>query len=187
MKPRRQSVDPLAAKYRKNDNITVPEVRLIDADGSPLGIVSTQDALKMAQDQELDLVEVAPNAQPPVCKIISWSKFKYDYSKKNKPTGSKTQMKEVRMGALIGENDRLHKTKRMKEFLMDKHIVKVVVRTPGRIRIDQSFGVMDKVLNDVYEYGELDGQVKREGQNVVATIKPVKAKRTRPNEEEGQE
>lgn len=180
MKPRKPNIDPLAAKYKRNDFITAPEVRLIDAAGEPAGVVPLRTALQMAQEAELDLVEVAPNANPPVCKIISWSKFKYDQSKKTKSSSSKTQMKEIRLGALIGVNDRIHKTKRIKEFLMDKHLVKVTVKTPGRIKIDQSRNVMALVLEDIYEYGEIDGGVKQEGASIVATLKPLKVKRTRP-------
>lgn len=184
MKPKRQSIDPLASKYRRNDFITSPQVRLIDAENNPIGIIDTKKALAMAQEADLDLVEVAPNATPPVCKIISWSKFKYDQSKKMKSNTSKTQMKEVRMGALIGENDRLHKTKRIKEFLVDKYLVRVAVRTPGRIKIDQSKAVMEKILTDIYEYGELEGTTKQEGPSIVAMLKPLKTKRIKPVEEE---
>ena len=184
MKPRRQPyIDPLAAKYRRNEYITVPQIRLIDAEGNPAGIIDTSLALNMAKEADMDLVEVAPNATPPVCKIISWSKFKYDQSKRNKSSTSKTQIKEVRMGALIGENDRLHKTKRIKEFLLDKHRVKVVVRTPGRIKIDQSRAIMTKIVEETYEFGELDGIIKQEGPSIVATLKPLKVKRVRVVEE----
>ena len=184
MKPKRQPIDPLASKYRRNEYITSPQVRLIDAENNPIGIVDTKEALTMAREAELDLVEVAPNAKPPVCKIVSWSKFKYDQSKKLKSNTTKTQMKEVRMGALIDENDRLHKSKRIKEFLLEKHIVRVVVRTPGRIKIDHSRGIMDKVLADIYEYGELEGIVKQEGPSIVSMLKPLKTKRVKPVEEE---
>jgi translation initiation factor IF-3 len=184
---RRPLIDPLAAKFKKNELISALEVRLIDENGEPLGVVSTSKALEMAKEADLDLVEVAPAAIPPVAKIISWSKFKYDHSKKSKSNTSKSQMKEVRFGAMIGENDRVHKTKRIKEFLMDKHLVKVTVRTPGRIKIDQSKNVMNKVIYDTYEFGELEGGVKIEGQSVTATLKPLKVKRIRPVEDETSE
>lgn len=176
--------DPLAAKFKRNEGITSPEVRLIDEESNPVGIVTLAEALKRAQEADLDLVEVAPTAVPPVCKIISWSKFKYDQSKKMRNTTSKTQLKEVRFGALIGENDRVHKTKRIKEFLSDKHLVRIQVRTPGRIKIEQSRIVMTKVLDDIYEYGELESPVKQEGNSIVAMVKPLKTKRVRPVVEE---
>jgi len=173
-------VDPLASKYRRNEAITAKEVRLVDAEGEPAGVVPLDKAMQMAREAEMDLVEVAPSAVPPVCKIISWSKFKYDYSKKSKQTTAKTQMKEIRLGALIGDNDRDHKTKRIKEFLIEKHLVKITVRTPGRIKIENSRNVMTRVLDDIYEYGELEGAVKQEGHSITATVKPLKTKRTRP-------
>ena len=176
----RPFLDPLAQKYRRNDFIKAENVRLIDSEGEPVGIVTLVKALEMAREAEMDLVEVAPNASPPVCKIISWSKFKYEQSKKTKGSTSKTQMKEVRFGAMIGEFDRGHKTKRIKEFLTDKYMVRIMVRTPGRVKVDQSKLVMNKVIEDIFEYGELDSPVKFEGRSVVAIVKPLKVKRQKP-------
>jgi len=184
LKPRRPVFDPLAQKYKRNEAIIASEVRLVDTDGEPLGIVPLAEALKKAQEAELDLVEVAPTAKPPVCKITSWSKFKYDQSKKNKGSATKSKIKEIRMGALIGDHDRLQKSKRIKEFLNDKHMVKVTVRTPSRIRRERSADVMNKVIDDVYEYGEVDGGVKMEGAQVIVTVKPLKVKRQRPEVED---
>jgi translation initiation factor IF-3 len=184
---RRSNFDPLAAKFKKNEFITSPQVRLVDEEGNPVGIVPLSEALEKAAAADMDLVEVAPTATPPVCKIISWSKFKYDQSKKQGTHTTKNQVKEVQFSPLIGENDRMHKVKRAREFLADKHMVKLVIvktKKQGRIRIEHSKEVMNKVVDDLYEYGELESPPKIEGSNVSAMVKPLKTKRLRPETEE---
>lgn len=135
-------------------------------------------ALVLAREKELDLVEIAPMAKPPVCKIISWSKFKYEYSKKKKsvkPTGS--QMKEMWFKPLIDGGDLAHKVKRVREFLDDKNKVKLTVRSSRQTsRLDKQvyFDLLNRVLLELQDVSAVETPPKLEGRNVYAIIKSLK-------------
>lgn len=122
-------------RTRINGYIRVPQIRVILEDGSSLGIVNTRDALKMAQDQNLDLVEINPKAVPPVCKIMDYGKFKYE-EKKKQSEAKKNQkiqdLKELSFRPNTDENDLLHKIEQAKQFLADGNKVKFVIRFRGR-------------------------------------------------------
>ena len=120
---------------RINEQIRVREVRLIDNDGSQKGIISTIEALKMAKEQELDLVEIAPNATPPVCNIIDYGKYRFEQEKKlrdSKKNQKVLKLKEIRMQPKIASGDLDFKSKHIKEFLDDGNKVKVSIRFRGR-------------------------------------------------------
>lgn len=164
-------------KFRRNESITASEVRVIDDKGVFIGIMSLSDALKIAKDKDLDLVEIAPKANPPVCKIISWSKFKYEYSKKQKNSVQKvSQMKEMWFKPMTGPGDLEHKIRKIRDFLNEKNKVKITVK-PGRDRrLDKSFYFeqIKKVLNLLEDVAEVESQPKVEGSNVYAIIKRKK-------------
>lgn len=120
--------------FRVNRQIRIPEVRLIDQNGEQLGIVKTDDARRKAEDAGLDLVEVSPTAQPPVCRILDFGKFKYDQRKKeragHKPHSS--QLKELRVRPMIDKHDLEYRLKQGREFLEEGHKVQVVCVFKGR-------------------------------------------------------
>jgi translation initiation factor IF-3 len=143
----------LATKdLRVNDMIRVREVRLIDEEGNQLGIVATLEALKMADDKGLDLVEIAPNANPPVCKFLDYGKYKFELEKKNRENKKKQkqqELKEIRMQPKIDAHDLQFKTKHVREFLDKGAKVKVTIRFRGRelAHTERGRDVLHKVLD----------------------------------------
>ena len=135
---------------RINEMIRVREVRLIDDEGNQLGIVATAEALKMAKDRDLDLVEVSPNANPPVCKILDYGKYKFEQEKKlrdSKKNQKVLKLKEIRMQPKIGSGDLDTKAKHIQEFLDEGDKVKVTIRFRGRELAHTELGY--DVLNEV--------------------------------------
>lgn len=136
------------------------------------------EALTIAREREMDLIEIAPQAQPPVCKVTSWSKFKYEYSKKQKSVKQNTsQLKEMWFKPLTGPGDLEHKVKKIKDFLAEKHKVKMTVK-PGRMgnRLNKQlfFDLLNKVLEELKDFSEVETAPKLEGKNVYAIIKSAK-------------
>ncbi len=161
---------------------------LIDQDGTKLGKMNTKEALEIAQERDLDLVEVAPKGKPPVAKLISWSKFKYIQTKKKKESKQKaTEQKEMWFKAFIGEGDLKHKLKKVKEFIDKKHKVKLTVRGKGRVKRDHLKNLLEDILLKVEEYAEAEGTVKNQGRNLSIIIKPRKTKLTNSENEEDKE
>jgi translation initiation factor IF-3 len=145
-------------KLRVNEAIRVREVRLIDAEGNQAGVVSIEDALRMAQESELDLVEVSPNVEPPVCKLINYGKYMFELEKKTRESKKKQKivlLKEIRMQPKIEDHDLEHKAKHIKEFLDDGDKVKVTIRFRGRELAHTELGrvVLDDVLKILGEEG----------------------------------
>ena len=137
---------------RVNEQIRIREVRLIDENGEQLGIVPTFEALKTARARDLDLVEVSPNANPPVCKILNYGKFKFEQEKKlrdSKKNQKALRLKEIRMQPKIGSGDLDTKAKHVQEFLDEGDKVKVTIRFRGRelAHTDLGFGVLKEIEN----------------------------------------
>ncbi|ADN01732.1 translation initiation factor IF-3 [Spirochaeta thermophila] len=137
--------------FRTNEAITAREVRLIDENGEQLGVVPTQEALRRAREKGLDLVEVAPQAKPPVCKILDYGKYKFEQEKKLKETKKKqkqNKLKEVRMQPKIDSHDLEFKTRHIREFLEEGNKVKVTIRFRGRelAHTEIGRGVLEKIL-----------------------------------------
>lgn len=153
-------------------------MRLVDEEGELLGIMPVREALTIARERELDLVEIAPQAHPPVCKIISWSKFKYEYTKKNKGVKHNvTQMKEMWLKPLISSGDLDHKVKKVREFLEDKHKVKLTVKSTRQTsRLDKKiyFDLLTRVIEQLSDLSTVETAPKLEGRNVYAIIKSSK-------------
>jgi len=176
----------LATKEQRiNRKIRAREVRLIDQDGEMRGVVDTRDALQMADDAGLDLVEVSPNAKPPVCKILDYGKYKYENEKKlreSKKNQIQIKLKEIRMQPKIEKHDMLFKTKHIAEFLGEGNKVKVTIRFRGREMAHTELGrvVLDKVLLSLDELEiaySLDRRPKMEGRFMSMILSPQKKSR----------
>lgn len=161
-----------------NERIRAREVRLIDEDGGQLGIVSTFDALKMARERELDLVEVSPKAEPPVCKIMDYGKFKYQVAKKAQETKKKQtviQVKEMKLGLKIEEHDLEFKLNHIKGFLKEGNKVKIVVMFRGREILHRNKGeeLAQKIMDSLKDLSNLEQRPKFDGRNIIMIFAPA--------------
>lgn len=166
---------------RINEQIRVREVRLIDDEGEQKGIVPTIEALRMAREQELDLVEVAPQANPPVCKILDYGKYRFEQEKKlrdSKKNQKLLKLKEIRMQPKIGSGDLDFKSKHVQEFLAEGNKVKVTIRFRGRelAHTELGYGVLGEVLKRLDDDYVVEKQPAMEGRFMSMTLSP-KAKK----------
>ncbi|RKX78660.1 MAG: translation initiation factor IF-3 [Spirochaetes bacterium] len=164
-------------EIRLNEKIRAREVRLIDENGSQRGIMPIVEALNIAREAGLDLIEVAPNANPPVCKILDYGKYKFDLEKRNKESRKKQKMlkmKEIRMQPKIEVHDLTFKTKHIKEFLDGGNKVKVTVRFRGREMAHTELGkeVLDKVIDILGDYCNVDKKPTMEGRFMSMILSP---------------
>ena len=159
---------------RVNDQIRVSPIRVIGADGTQLGIISTDDALTKAREASLDLVEVAPNERPPVCKIMDFGKYKYDKKKRTHQHGHNTKTKEIRLRPKTGEHDIGFKVKRAITFLQHKDKVQVSVLFRGRemAHIEEGRKVMQGVIEELKDYGKVETPPQQHGRRMICTIAP---------------
>ncbi|MEF3280707.1 MAG: translation initiation factor IF-3 [Elusimicrobiota bacterium] len=167
-------------RYRVNNQIRVPQVRVISADGNMIGIKSTYEAINLARAAGLDLVEISPNSNPPVCKIIDYHKFLYEEEKKEKENRKKQKeniLKEIRVNPRIAQHDLETKIRHMEEFLKKNHRVRVALMFHGRELQHKEIG--ENLLNQIQEklsnVGEIDGKVNDTGNKIIITLKPKKA------------
>lgn len=165
----------LERQFKRNEYIKAETVRVVEDGVGFVGIMSRQDALDLARKKGMDLVLISPNSDPPVCKIIEWSKFKYLYSKK-KQSSKSSQLREMWLKPLTGKSDLERKVQKIKEFLSAKDRVKVSVRPGKDRRLDKSyyFEQMNRVLGMLEEDGEVELGPKMEGRNLCVIIKPKK-------------
>jgi translation initiation factor IF-3 len=166
-------------KQRVNGEINAPEVRLVGEEGEQLGIVSLNAALGAAEEAGLDLVEIAPTAKPPVCKIMDFGKFKYQEQKKAHEARLKqkqVQVKEVKLRPGTDENDYQIKLRNLKRFLEEGDKCKVTLRFRGREMAHQEFGLrqLERVKADLEEYGQVEQMPKMEGRQMIMVIAPAK-------------
>ena len=147
-----------------NEQIRDKEVRLISADGEQLGIMSSRDAMKLAQEAELDLVKIAPGAKPPVCKIIDYGKYKYEQTRKEKTV----EIKEVRLSPNIDTNDLNTKMNNAKKFISKGNKVKVTLRFRGRemAHVQQSKHILDDFAKQLEDVATVEKAAKLEGRNM---------------------
>ena len=162
---------------RINDRIRVPQVRLIGPDGNQLGVVPIQEAQGLANQHELDLVEVAPTANPPVCRIIDFSKYKYDQEKKEreaKKHQKQGRLKEIRLKPNIDDHDYQTKVKQTIAFLKKKDKVKINLFFRGRQMEHKDLGrkVLDKFIIDTQNDGQLEKEPTMEGRIMTLVIAP---------------
>ena len=161
-----------------NEKIRVKEVRLIDAVGAQLGVVPTVDAMRMAKEQELDLVEVSPNAVPPVCKIMDYGKYKYQLAKKLAEAKKKQtviQLKEMKLGLKIEEHDLQFKIKHIRGFLEEGDKVKIIIMFKGRevLHVDMGEKMAQRIIESLKDIGDLEQKPKFDGRNIVMVFAPV--------------
>lgn len=171
----------LDKELRINGEIDAPQVRLIGEDGQQLGIVSLREAILKAEDAELDLVEIAPKAQPPVCKIMDYGKFKYQEQKKQheaKLKQKQIQVKEIKFRPRTDEADYQVKLRNLMRFLTEGDKTKVTLRFRGREIAHQEFGVqlLKRIEEDLMEYGSVEQFPKLEGRQMVMVLAPKKKK-----------
>ena len=162
---------------RINDKIRVPQVRLVGPDGSQLGVVPIQNALEIAIQHELDLVEVAPQASPPVCRIIDFSKFKYDQEKKEREAKKhqrQSRLKEIRLKPNIDDHDYEVKVKHAIGFLKKKDKVKVSLFFRGRQmeHLDLGRKILDKFIIDIQNDGQVEKNPVLEGRIISFMVGP---------------
>jgi translation initiation factor IF-3 len=167
--------------HRLNEEITVPEIRLQGLEGEQLGIVSVRAALQMAEDAEVDLVEIAPTANPPVCRIMDYGKFKYQEQKRAheaKLKQKQVQVKEIKLRPGTDENDYQIKLRNMTRFLEEGDKVKVTLRFRGREMAHQEFGMrqLERIKADVDAIGQVEQMPKMEGRQMIMIIAPAKKK-----------
>ena len=177
---------------RKNERIRVREVRLIGPDAKQIGIVPTSEALKLAKVHGLDLVEIAPTARPPVCRVLDFGKYKYELSKKSKENPTHiSRIKEVKFRVRIEKHDYLTKLRRAEEFLDKGNKVKLTLSFRGRElqHIELGFEVIKRAVEDLAHIGVKEHDPRRVGRNITLVIAPLpankrKLKPTQPHSEE---
>jgi translation initiation factor IF-3 len=162
---------------RINDEIRVPQVRLIDDRGEMLGVMSAREALIRAYDVGLDLVEISPNAVPPVCKILDYGKYKYEQQKKANEARKKqkvVEIKEIKVRPNIDDHDYDVKMKQMRNFIGEGDKVKVTLRFRGREMAHQELGVkvLERIRNDLTELVKVEQMPKLENRQMVMVVAP---------------
>lgn len=184
----RKAIAPPVNEPRYNEKIRAREVRLVDADGSQVGIVTIADALERARIAELDLVEVAPLAEPPVCRIMDYGKFRYEEAQRLKESRKKTvqiTMKEVKFKPKIGKGDFDTKVRHIREFLGEGHKVKVTLQFRGREVAHPELGakILDGVIEQLGPIARIDTYARLEGRSMTMVLSPEKnvAKRNNNN------
>ncbi|MBM3828003.1 MAG: translation initiation factor IF-3 [Actinobacteria bacterium] len=178
---------PPTNEPRYNERIRAREVRVIGPDGSQLGIKAVPDALLLARELDLDLVEVAPLAVPPVCRIMDYGKFRYEESQRAREARKKTAhvtVKEVKFRPKIGKGDFDTKVRHVQEFLAEGHKVKVTLQFRGREMAHPELGtkILDEVIEAIDAVGKVETQARLEGRNMSLVLVPDK-KPTKKKEE----
>ena len=187
--PPRRNTDPFA-NIRRNHRIKAEQIRVISPEGKQLGVLPTGKALQLAQQFDLDLVEVAPNVTPPVCRIMDFGKYMYEESKKHshvRTTASK--IKEIEFSVRIEHNDFLTKLRHAEEFLEHGNKVKLRLKFRGRemARTEMGFEVINRALTELATMGHPDGTPKLTGRNIYAmlTALPVNKRKLKFHLKEG--
>jgi len=163
---------------KSNNRITAPEVQVIGSDGDNIGILNTNEAISIAKEQGLDLIEIAPNAKPPVCKIIDMGKFKYDAQKKANVAKKKQKivlLKEIKMRPVTETHDYDFKVKNAKKFIGKGDKVKFTIRFKGRELQHSHLGreLMDKIKVDMQDVGKVELHPKFDGKQMIMVIQPL--------------
>lgn len=162
-----------------NEHITSPEVRLIDSEGNQAGIVSTREALRVAEEADLDLVEISPTAKPPVCKVMDYGKYLFELSKKQAEAKKKQknfQVKEIKFRPTTEEGDYQVKLRNLCRFLGNGDKVKVTLRFRGREMVHQELGMklLNRLAKDIEEIAVIEQDAKREGRQLLMVVAPKK-------------
>jgi translation initiation factor IF-3 len=165
---------------RINERIRVPEVRLIDENGQQVGIMRTQDALRQAQDRDLDLVEVAPDAKPPVCRILDYSKYKYEQNQKQKAARKHQQqinVREIKFRPKIAQHDYDTKKGHVERFLKGRDKVKVTIMFRGREMAHPERGemILNRLAEDLGDLAVIEQRPQQDGRNMTMMLAPQKS------------
>lgn len=173
-------------QIRINGRIRAREVRVIGPDGQQIGLLSLRDAIARAESYGVDLVEIVPNADPPVCKIVDFGKYQYDLSKKKKETKKhqhSNKLKEIQLSPVIDHHDFEFKLHRAIDFLCEEMKVKVSLRFKGRqmAHKEVGFGVMDKFIRDIGQWGVSDAPPKLVGRAINVMVSPLPATKRAAN------
>ncbi len=171
----------ISTEPRINERIRVPEVRLVGPAGEQVGIVAINDALRLAQEADLDLVEVAPMARPPVCKLMDYGKFKYESALKareSRKNQAQTVIKEIKLRPKIDPHDYGTKKGHVERFLKQGDKVKVTIMFRGReqSRPELGFKLLQRLAGDIEELGFVESSPKQDGRNMIMVIGPHKRK-----------
>ena len=163
---------------RANNRISSPEVQVIDNDGENLGILNLQEAISKAKEVNLDLIEIAANAKPPVCKIMDMGKYKYDQQKKlnqAKKKQKKIELKEIKLRPVTEVHDYTFKIKNAQKFLSKGDKVKFTIRFKGREMQHSKLGndLMEKIKQDMQSIGKVELQPKLDGRQMIMVIQPI--------------
>ncbi|OKL49374.1 translation initiation factor IF-3 [Boudabousia marimammalium] len=172
---------------RVNDRIRVPEVRLVGPQGEQVGVVRVEDAMRLAQEADLDLVEVAPEAHPPVAKLMDYGKFKYETAQKERNARrnqANTQMKEIQFRLKIDDHDFETKTGHVVRFLKGGDKVKVVIVFRGREQSRPELGVklLERLAEEISEYGSVETRPRIDGRRMNMVVAPLRKKADAVNE-----
>ncbi len=164
-----------------NGDIKDKELRVISADGEQLGIMSAREAQKIADDNDLDLVKIAPQAKPPVCKIMDYSKYRYEQAKRekeNRKNQKQVETKEIRLSVTIDVGDFNTKVNQAKKFLAAGHKLKVSIRLKGRMMTHSDLGIdnMNRFADELYETANIDKAPKLEGRQILMFLSPKQGK-----------
>ncbi|HEY7399834.1 MAG TPA: translation initiation factor IF-3 [Actinomycetota bacterium] len=173
-----------------NDRIRAPQVRLVGADGAQIGIIATQEALRQARDLDLDLVEVAPNADPPVCRIMDYGKYKYERDIRQKEARKKqvrVEVKEIKFRPKIDRHDYETKKGHVERFLRAGSRVKITIMFRGREMAHTELGrrILDRIVEDLKDIAVVDAFPKQEGRNMIMVIAPIRKQTERAHREQG--
>jgi translation initiation factor IF-3 len=165
--------------HRVNEGIRDGQIRLIDHEGNQKGLTTVREALAMARDLDLDLVEIAPTAAPPVCRIMDYGKFKFDEAQKAKESRRKTQnvgVKEMKYRPKIGDGDFNTKTRQVEKFLGEGHKVKVTIMFRGREAAHPELGkkILDRIVEKLEEVAKVESAPKLDGRNMIMVLGPDK-------------
>jgi len=157
-----------------NERIRVPEVRVIDENGENLGVLATDKAIAIAKERKLDLVEVAPQASPPVCKIVDFGKYYYQQEKRERKQQHRSKLKEIKFTIKIGEHDFQTKLNRVREFLSDGDMVRISIFFRGREIIHASKGheLLRRVEEEVKDIARVEGQPMAKGKILQMMVVP---------------
>jgi translation initiation factor IF-3 len=172
---------PKQPEVRVNERIRVPQVRVIGDDGQQVGVVTTREALTMAQSRGLDLVEVSPTARPPVCRIMDYGKFKYEQNRRARKAKKKQhqmQLKEIKMRPKIEDHDYQFKVNHAREFLEERDKVKITVTFRGREIAHQDLGhrLIQKVIASLADVATVETPPRNEGRTLLAVLMPKPSK-----------
>jgi translation initiation factor IF-3 len=174
--------------HRVNERIRVDSIRLIDHEGNQRGVISTREALELARSLDLDLVEIAPTANPPVCRIMDYGKFKFDEAQKAKESRRKTLnvgVKEMKYRPKIGPGDFDTKTRLVERFLTEGHKVKITIMFRGRESAHPELGakILDRIVEKLTDIAKIESAPKLDGRNLIMVLGPDK--KSKPKNEDG--